>query len=525
MRTKQPEGTRIKLVKSENAYTREPRYWPFRGGTKDELARKVVFNTDRSQKIIRTDIFEVQKGRFELVEENIQDEAGERGAASAKHQDIYFPESLTERDKELIVEQCENQVATSKEQIEGFIAAYSLAKFSVQTKQGYKGLYNVLGYSWSNFTKDDQLDKVFLEFIVELAEYIEPQNKKGYRKTPASFKNLSVAVEPQYIENAMQAFAEAYVEGRLTPDEAYKEFEKIHPFEDGNGRVGDLLWRMAMARDTGKWPETLPPDIFGEKNVLEKYKRRKEPEEGQFLSMAEKRRYEYQMAENMKAPVNTTSAEGRAEILFDAVVVGGPNAVELQEARGTTSFIESDTLPVTMGPVAGYEEHGPEGTMAVLEAMGVEFMGLVENDPVFQYVKLPEGWSKKPGWDPRLSLLVDENGRERASIFYKAASYDRKAILNLLQRFGTITDPEGFDSILGALGDTENDVEIRVKIMDGTHMSGDGEPIHIIESTIPAGGDKLERYQIIKKAKQEATDWLDMYYPYWRDIQISWIRA
>ena len=50
----------------------------------------------------------------------------------------------------------------------------------------------------------------------------------------------------------------------LTPEEVYVEFEKIHPFEDGNGRVGDLLWKIAMARTTGKWPEELPPDVFGE---------------------------------------------------------------------------------------------------------------------------------------------------------------------------------------------------------------------------------------------------------------------
>ncbi|MDX1535796.1 MAG: Fic family protein, partial [Candidatus Spechtbacterales bacterium] len=44
----------------------------------------------------------------------------------------------------------------------------------------------------------------------------------------------------------------------------YKEFELIHPFEDGNGRVGDLLWKVSIARKSGEWPEELPPDLFNE---------------------------------------------------------------------------------------------------------------------------------------------------------------------------------------------------------------------------------------------------------------------
>jgi len=66
---------------------------------------------------------------------------------------------------------------------------------------------------------------------------------------------------PDKIPRAMNSFSEAFAENRVTALEAYTEFEKIHPFFDGNGRVGDLLWKIAITRETGQWPEELPPKI------------------------------------------------------------------------------------------------------------------------------------------------------------------------------------------------------------------------------------------------------------------------
>lgn len=48
---------------------------------------------------------------------------------------------------------------------------------------------------------------------------------------------------------------------RLTPDEAYKEFELIHPFVDGNGRVGKIIhnWLNRTLDDP-----VLVQDFFGQ---------------------------------------------------------------------------------------------------------------------------------------------------------------------------------------------------------------------------------------------------------------------
>ena len=87
MRTRQPEGRRIKLIKTEDQYTREPRYWPFKGDTQDKLIHKIIINHGGNDIIIgRIDIFEVQNGEWKLIE----DEAAERGAASKQRKEPVF---------------------------------------------------------------------------------------------------------------------------------------------------------------------------------------------------------------------------------------------------------------------------------------------------------------------------------------------------------------------------------------------------------------------------------------------------
>lgn len=118
----------------------------------------------------------------------------------------------------------------------------------------------------------------------------------------------------------------------------------------------------------------------------------------------------------MKKPDNT-KLDPHPEWLFGR----NPMAIEHQEAKGQESFVKSDTLPTKMDPAS----------KEILEAAGVKFLGPVENDDQFQYVTLPAGWKKVPTDHSMWSELLDQDGKEIASIFYKASFYDRSAFLRI----------------------------------------------------------------------------------------------
>ncbi len=124
-----------------------------------------------------------------------------------------------------------------------------------------------------------------------------------------------------------------------------------------------------------------------------------------------------------RAPRNTEQEVRHNPLLGLLTTMGeGGSGILAQEAQGQQSFVNSDTLPRQMSP---------ETKLALSEA-GVKFHELVENDNLFQYVELPEGWKKVPTDHSMHSNLVDETGRKRAEIFYKAAFYDRRASISLV---------------------------------------------------------------------------------------------
>lgn len=129
---------------------------------------------------------------------------------------------------------------------------------------------------------------------------------------------------------------------------------------------------------------------------------------------------------SMNKPTDTTKAPPEA-FLGEALAVGSSQAIENQEARGQAELVESDVLPTTMHPDNPSSMTGEE----ILKAAGVEFLGVLPEDPLFQRVKLPAGWRKLGDDHPMWSSLVDDKGMERAAIFYKAAFYDRKSWMSV----------------------------------------------------------------------------------------------
>jgi hypothetical protein len=99
----------------------------------------------------------------------------------------------------------------------------------------------------------------------------------------------------------------------------------------------------------------------------------------------------------------------------NAEVASTPGGIEAQEAAGQAMLCASAQLPKKMLGC----------TRESLEALGFKFGADV--DELFVTCTLPAGWKKKATDHSMHSDLVDEQGRTRAGIFYKAAFYDRRA--------------------------------------------------------------------------------------------------
>jgi hypothetical protein len=101
--------------------------------------------------------------------------------------------------------------------------------------------------------------------------------------------------------------------------------------------------------------------------------------------------------------------------LENAVIAATPGSIEAQEKRGQLDMVANQDFPLDIRGV----------TREQLEALGFVFGDHL--DDLFQSVTLPAGWKIEPTDHSMWSTILDSDGNERGSIFYKAAFYDRCA--------------------------------------------------------------------------------------------------
>lgn len=134
----------------------------------------------------------------------------------------------------------------------------------------------------------------------------------------------------------------------------------------------------------------------------------------------------------------STSPEDAARILFLARQGVGTGEVERMESAGQRQLVESTDLP-TKG------SHDPE-----FLRLGFTFGDPHPHDPLFRPATLPEGWTRAGTDHAMHSKVLDGLGRERVSVFYKAAFYDRRANMRLNTVFGYVSSGlwDGTDPVL-----------------------------------------------------------------------------
>ena len=198
-----------------------------------------------------------------------------------------------------------------------------------------------------------------------------------------------------------------------------------------------------------------------------------------------------------RVPINTEKAVSENPPMRGWVRGGNPNAILAQEAEGQQSFVNSETLPTDMGRYGDYD------TKAILEAAGVKFICVVPDDPMFQVVELPEGWQKKATDHSMHSNLVDNKGRARARIFYKAAFYDRSANLSLARRYNVSFDYDRSEK-------------------EGVGVANATDGDSVIFSTEPVPVNREKSWETSEQANKLAVEWLDQNYPDWKNPGAYW---
>lgn len=121
-----------------------------------------------------------------------------------------------------IKESCEIQNATTPEDFIGMARAYNEVCDLVDQRNG-------------KFETDE---------IWWLAAYVNNNDGIDFRCQPATFANGNITSVNDRLGLIHQLAQLVELKNEMTAAQFYSRFEEIHPFPDGNGRIGSLLFNL-----------------------------------------------------------------------------------------------------------------------------------------------------------------------------------------------------------------------------------------------------------------------------------------
>lgn len=171
------------------------------------------------------------------------------------------------------------------------------------------------------------------------------------------------------------------------------------------------------------------------------------------------------------------------------LVASMPGGIEAQEKRGQMEQAKRSTLPVELG---SKYRGTPAEHREPWEALGFVFTKTIV-DQIFVEVMFPEGWKKKPTDHSMWSEIVDDKGRVRGMIFYKAAFYDRSAHAHLTCRFTVRNDYEKPITTV-SVKDACGEVEFKVSGLEAPDYSGDRAKANSLNVKIDQAVERVKAF-------------------------------
>ncbi|MEE8368270.1 MAG: hypothetical protein V3S30_08125 [Thermoanaerobaculia bacterium] len=185
-----------------------------------------------------------------------------------------------------------------------------------------------------------------------------------------------------------------------------------------------------------------------------------------------------------------------------------------QEAQGQRDVVAAaGTRLPSEGTIRNRMGDPIQGSVTdVWKSYGLVFGKPVKDDEIWVEAILPDGWKIESTDHSMWSKLVDDKGRARALIFYKAAFYDRSCHIQLNRRFAaTMDQPERPGPFFGIVTDGGTEIERLGPFEDdeGTRPSYIDDPKDLWKS----GDDK---------SLDAAKAWLGEHYPDWNEHTAYW---